>query len=357
MTDIPTADSITASWLTERLREAGHTDVAVRSFTATQIGTGQVGKCIRFALDLQGNDPTAPRSLVGKFPSDDAMSRATGVALKNYVKEVSFYQQMQAKLSISTPCCYYAQIEGEGPHFVLLLADLNPARQGDQLAGCSRNIAHAAVLELVGLHAPSWCDASLLGIDWLGEPDRAGADAARMMYGAHLAGFLDRYGSKLAPDEIEIIERVAESNGAPFQTLQSPFSLIHIDYRLDNLLIDEGMTPPKISVVDWQSITLGSPLSDVAYFMGAGLLVDERRNAERDVVRAYHDALQVAGIGGYPWEQCWTDYRRGAFAGFAVTVIASMLVQQTPRGDEMFTTMARRHSRHALDVDAREFLR
>ena len=39
-----------------------------------------------------------------------------------------------------------------------------------------------------------------------------------------------------------------------------------------------------------------------------------------------------------------------------VTVIASMLVQQTERGDEMFTAMARRHSRHALDLGSAEFL-
>jgi hypothetical protein len=353
---IPSWDSITASWLTDRLHEAGHTGVAVRSFTRTQIGTGQIGKCIRFELDLEGEDPEAPRTLVGKFPSDDPTSRATGVALRNYIKEVSFYRQMQKRLTISTPRCYYARIEGEGPNFALLLADLSPAKQGDQLAGCSVDVARAAVLELVGLHAPSWCDDTLRAIDWIGAPDRAGADTTRMLYGAQLPGFLARYGSKLATDEIEIIEQVAESSSVPFETLQSPFSLIHIDYRLDNLLIDESARPMKISVVDWQSITLGSPLSDVAYFLGAGLVSEDRRRAEVGIVRAYHGALQAAGIDDYPWTRCWNDYRRGAFAGFAVTVIASMLVQQTQRGDEMFVTMARRHARHALDVGAREFL-
>ena len=363
MTEIPTADaipswdSITAAWLTDRLHEAGHTGVYVRRFTRTQIGTGQIGKCIRFALELDGDDPTAPRTLVGKFPSDDPTSRATGVALRNYIKEVSFYQQMQKRISISTPRCYYARIEGEGPNFALLLADLSPARQGDQLAGCSVDVARAAVLELVGLHAPSWCDDSLRGVDWIGAPSGAAPNATRMLYGAQLPGFLARYGAELAADEIEIIEQVVESKSVPFEGLPPLFSLIHIDYRLDNLLIDESTRPIKVSVVDWQSITLGSPLSDVAYFLGAGLLVDDRRRAEQDIVRAYHTALQAAGIGDYAWDRCWNDYRRGAFAGSAVTVIASMLVQQTARGDEMFTTMARRHSRHALDLGAAEFLR
>ena len=125
---------------------------------------------------------------------------------------------------------------------------------------------------------------------------RVGAGAMRALYRQHLPAFLDRYGARLDPDERAIIEAVGRSSGAPFQTLQSPFSLIHIDYRLDNLLIDERASPPKISVVDWQSITLGSPLGDVAYFLGAGLVPEERRRAEADIVRAYHTR---AGCGRY----------------------------------------------------------
>lgn len=150
---------------------------------------------------------------------------------------------------------------------------------------------------------------------------------------------------------------MAEAPAGPlFSGLQSPYALVHVDYRLDNLLIDSRERPPTIAVVDWQSITLGSPLSDVAYFLGAGMLPERRRPVEQGIVGAYHRALGEHGVGDYPWDRCWMDYRRGSFAGFGVTVIASMLVQQTPRGDDMFTVMARRHSRHALDLGAAEFL-
>ena len=131
---------------------------------------------------------------------------------------------------------------------------------------------------------------------------------------------------------------------------------MHVDYRLDNLLIDATQQPPQVTTVDWQSITLGAPLNDVAYFIGAGLRKDDRRALEQGLVRDYFDALLTAGVSGYDWDRCWQDYRRGTFAGSSVTVVASMLVQQTPRGDEMFLTMARRHSRHALDHGADEFL-
>jgi aminoglycoside phosphotransferase (APT) family kinase protein len=122
------------------------------------------------------------------------------------------------------------------------------------------------------------------------------------------------------------------------------------------MLIDERDAPPRVTVVDWQSVKVGKPLNDVAYFLGASLLPEVRRDVERDIVAEYHAALGQAGIDDLDWQDCWDGYRRGAFAGFGVTVIASMIVEQTVRGDQMFIAMARRHARHALDVDAWEWL-
>jgi len=353
--EIPTPSTVTAEFLTECLRKAGHEHVGVRGFDGKRVGTGQVGQCIRFVLDLEGGDATVPRTLVAKFASDDPMSRQTGVQLRNYLKETHFYQDLQARLGIATPRCYYAAIEGDGPEHMLLLEDMAPAEQGDQLAGCTPELARAAVLELVGLHAPSWCDASLRGIDWLGEPSEDMLTIGRMLYRAQLAPFFERFRDRLEPDEADIIARAADSQGPPFELLRDVYSLVHIDYRLDNLLVDHRSDPPRVSVVDWQSVTLGNPLTDVAYFLGAGLLPEVRREVEEGIVRDYHQALCDAGIKGYGWDACWSDYRRGVFSGFAVTVIASVMVVQTERGDEMFTVMARRHARQALDLGAEEF--
>lgn len=353
---IPTPESVDNAFLTRILQEAGHPGAVVRDFTSEQIGTGQIGKCIRYSLELVQDVDGVPASLVGKFASDDLQSRTTGVQLRNYLKEVNFYRELQHRLRISTPRCYYAEIVGDGPEFALFLEDLSPAEQGDQLGGCSPEVAREAILELVGLHAPSWCDPSLRGIDWIGEPSPPSIQIVRALYNANLPGFMERYGASLEDDQREIIERVGSAESGIFGLLPQPFSLVHVDYRLDNLLIDGSSTPPRVTAVDWQSITLGNPLADVAYFIGAGLLPEDRRKIERDLVREYHDALALAGVSDYAWEDCWNDYRRGTFAGFGVTVVASLLVVQTERGDEMFTAMAQRHSRHALDLGAEEFL-
>jgi hypothetical protein len=353
---IPKPADVTPEFVTRCLRQAGHRDVEVRSLSGTRIGTGQIGQCIRYGLELEGDDERVPRSLVGKFPSDDPISRQTGVQLRSYLKEVSFYQQLQAQLGIRTPRCYYAAIEGDGPEHALLLEDLAPARQGDQLAGCSVEVARSSIRQLVGLHEPTWCDEGLRGLDWLGEPSDPTIRLGRALYQAQLPAFLDRFRSRLEPEEVAIIEQVAESKGPPFEPLGEAFSVIHVDYRLDNLLIDEQQSPPSIAVVDWQSLTLGNPLADVAYFLGAGLLPEIRVEVEREIVEDYHRALLESGIEAYDAQQCWNDYRRGVFAGFAVTVVAAPMVQQTERGDAMFTAMARRHARHALDLGSAELL-
>jgi hypothetical protein len=328
----------------------------VRALRSQRIGTGQIGQCIRYELELAAGSGEAPRSLVGKFPSDDPRSRQTGVLLGNFWKEVSFYRELQPRLGIRTPRCYYAEIREHGPEHALLLEDLAPAVQGDQLRGCTPEVARAAVLELVGLHAPTWCDASLRGVEWLGAANETTVQIGRGLYQSQLPAFLARFRHRLKADEEEILSRVAASTRAPFEPLGDVFAAVHVDYRLDNLLIDEAQSPPTIATVDWQSVTLGSPLADVAYFLGAGLLPEVRRAVERDLVDAYHRGLLAAGVTGYDTKRCWDDYRRGVFAGFAVTVVAAPLVQQTERGDQMFTAMARRHARHALDLGSVEFL-
>ena len=164
---------------------------------------------------------------------------------------------------------------------------MQPAVQGDQLSGCSPAIARQAVLELVGLQAPSWCDEALHAHDWLADPrDNPSLDVGSL-YQQTLPGFNDRYGAQLRADQRRIISRVAEVDDCIlFAPKGTPFCLEHVDYRLDNLLIDERVDPPQVTVVDWQSLRLGRPLNDVAYFLGAGLLPDVRKAVEQDIVRA-----------------------------------------------------------------------
>lgn len=352
---IPGPGDVDADLLTGLLAEAGHGG-RVTSFTQEPVGTGQIGQCIRYRLELSGADEACPRTLVGKFASEDETSRQTGVALQNYLKEVRFYQELQDVVSIRTPICYGADIEGSGPDFALFLEDLAPAVQGDQLAGCTPAVAAAAVGELIGLHGPTWNRPEMAEAEWIQRRTEDATPDTRAVYGHLLAPFFDRFGSRLEPAEAAVIERVAASEGPPWDYGDDPNSLVHIDYRLDNILIDDRTEPPAITVVDWQSIGWSSPLVDVAYFLGAGLLPEVRPGVEADIVDGYHRGLVEAGVTGFARDECWEAYRRATFHGLVITVVASTIVVETERGNDMFTAMARRHARHALDLGAEEYL-
>lgn len=97
-------------------------------------------------------------------------------------------------------------------------------------------------------------------------------------------------------------------------------------------------------------------MRDLSYFLGAGLLTNDRRALESDLVRAYHDKMRACGVEDLSWEECWSPYRRYSFSGLVMAVAASMLVARTERGDDMFIAMTQRHGRQALDLEAEALL-
>ena len=104
---------------------------------------------------------------MGKFASSDEQSRATGLALRAYEIEVRFYQEVATRVAARVPALYAAEVEPDTGWFTLILEDIVGARQGDQIEGCSPEVAAAALGEMAGLHAPCWEAPDLAGLDWL----------------------------------------------------------------------------------------------------------------------------------------------------------------------------------------------
>ena len=100
----------------------------------------------------------------------------------------------------------------------------------------------------------------------------------------------------------------------------------------------------------------GPPLLDTSYFLGSGLAISDRREHEEALVREYHRRLLALGVEDFTWEECWEEYRRRAFHGVLMAVVASMLVARTERGDDMFMTSLARHAQQILDLEAEELL-
>jgi hypothetical protein len=343
-------EDVDADWLSAVLAHAGLPGT-VTEFSAEEIGTGQMGRNVRFQLSYGNADP-GPLRVVAKFPASDPISRQTGAAQNTYQREIMFYDQLASRVDIRVPEVLFCAVEPVTQDFVLVMEDLHPAQQGDQLAGCGLEHAQIAMRELARLHGPTWNDEANRQHDWLSQPTPEGMQLLTALYQGVWPGFVERYAERLAPEHLAVAEQLGEHLDVFADSPDDPFALIHGDYRLDNMMF--GPDPYPLAVVDWQTVGTGHPVSDASYFIGAGLLPDERRRHERTLMETYREGLEAYGID-YGRDACWNAYRRLSFAGIRMAVIASMIVVQTDRGDDMFMVMASRHAQQALDLDALEF--
>jgi hypothetical protein len=351
-------DDVTPAWLDGVLRASGASAGArVAGASATVVGTGQMGTSVRYVLGYDGDASRAPRSVVCKFASSDPTSRSTGLTLRTYEVEVAFYRDVARTVDMRIPACHFGDIDLATGEFVLVLEDLTPCVQGDQLAGCGVDEAGLAMEELAKLHAPRWNDAALAGVEWLNRNATEDSLAfSEVLLPQLLPGFLGRYADRLEPSHVELAELLMRNIRRFLRDRPGPRAVQHGDYRLDNMLFGTAAGGAPLAVVDWQTVVWGPPAFDAAYFLGAGLTPEDRRRHERALLHRYHDALLARGVRDYGWDDLWTDYRRYAFGGFLMAIGASMMVVQTERGDEMFLTMIRRHGAQIVDLDAAALL-
>jgi hypothetical protein len=322
----------------------------VTAVHATPVGTGQVSDSFRLRLTYD-QPARLPGTLVAKVPAADPASRNAARVFRTYEIEASFYDQLAAGLPVALATCYYAGYDAEPDEYVVLLEDLAPACAGDQLAGITPDQAASAIDELAALHAAGWGSQALAELPWLNRSSPEGAELMTAAVTGLYPGFRDRYAARLEPGTLPLIEDFLPLTAGYLAARDGPRTIVHGDFRADNLLF--GRARPV--VLDWQTCSFGAGVADLSYFLASSLQVADRQSREEDLVRRYYTGLTGRGVS-LTWNDCWNDYRRYAFAGIVMDIIAAMFVQQTERGDEMFSAMADRHARHAIDLDSLRLL-
>lgn len=346
---IHSADDLNVEWCNAALapRLGGRRVTGLRT---EPVGTGQVADTVR--LHLEYDSPgSGPATLVAKVPSADETSRAGAAATRTYEVEASFYRDLAAGLPVRTPDCWYAAHDAATNAYVVVLEDVAPAQQGDQMRGCTVDEIAAAVDELALLHGPRWGDPSLLDLEWIRRPSPEAAEGTTALVTWAAESFREHYTGRLQPDTLAVLDRLLPRLGAYIAHVPEPWTVVHGDFRADNLLFGGN----RVVVVDWQTVALGAGPSDLAYLLGASLTPEVRRAEEAGLVDRYVAALQAQGVA-VDRDDVWTLYRRYAYGGLIMAIVAQALVVRTDRGDEMFITMADRHARQALDLDSESLL-
>ena len=348
--DIPRhLDAVTPAWLTRVLQDAKVIgEATVGHFEVERLGEGQgfMGDTARLHLDLAGAiPPDAPKTLVIKIPTSDRWLRGQGEALGIYEREVFFYQELAPRLSVKMPRCYYAAMDprpfgsperdaesfeslNRMPRFVfrllmwlapflarlgrrryvLLLEDLAPARLGDQVSIASDTDLLGATEALAQLQGSCWQSREIESLPWI-HPICALPRLTAFAYDRNRPHFEERFGDRLSDEIRSLLDWLSENVEQVFERVsRSPGTLIHGDYRLDNLFFDDRSGDRRPIIADWQVPSWGSGLYDLAYFLTGSLDEDVSGEREQALVRHYHEALVGAGVSDYSFESCWADY-------------------------------------------------
>jgi hypothetical protein len=339
-------EELTSSWLAAALGSGPIADFEVES-----IGTGQMSESRRVRIEYAPGPDAGPATVVLKTASADENSRSAGVGLGVYDREVHFYRELAPRIGGPLAQCHAAVIDADG-WFTLLLEDVAPAVQGDQIAGCTVAQARLAMGELARLHAPLFADPQLGATPWLNQEMVLNQALMTQLF----PSFLERHGERVAREHQQVCRRFIASLDGWVSDRRPPLGLVHGDYRLDNMLFGAQDASRQFVAVDWQTVGWGQVMTDVSYFLGGSLAVEDRRAHERALVREYFDALHAHGVRGFDWDSCWEGYRRQSFLGVLMTVGPAMLVERTDRGDEMFLVTLARYAQQILDLDALELL-
>jgi hypothetical protein len=337
-------EDLTPDWLSEALR------VRVSGVNCDRIGTGQTAATYRLTLDAENGPPT----VVAKVAHGDTAARARVAG--GFRAEVGFYADLLPTLDVRAPRCWYAAISDDRLRFTLLLEDLAPREPGVQANGCSTTQAEAAIRNLPGLHVPRWSDQSLLEHRYIRRMDETTAPFFGSIAKTAAETFVARYAAALSTEDVATLMECAAAVEPWAVAHPEPFTPLHGDYRLDNLMFNQR--GDDVAAVDWQTLVIGPPTRDLAYFLGTSLTTEHRRAEEDRLVRLYHEQLVARGVRGYSYAECFEDYRLGQMQGPMITMIgaAYATVDLDSASDGMFLAMARRSCAAIRDLGSLSLL-
>lgn len=327
--DSPTR--ITAAFLAPILRSAG----VLQQATVTAIDIeplAAVGdfnaQLARLYLTFDRYEAQAPRSLIMKFPTASAELQQNAAVFRPGMRECWFYRHGRSHTPLHVPHCYYNAVDPATGESFLLLEDLAPAQAGNRVDGASVKEAELALQSIALLHAAWWA------VDPATEPELAqlhdnspeAQNLVEQLYREAWPRFVGRAPIEISHDIRELGERLVGRISAAEALLDpSPRTLMHGDFRLENMLFGTRGGQSVCWVIDWEDVALWNGMFDVAWFLG-GCLPVEKSAKEEELLRCYHRALTHAGVKGYTWAQCYHDYRCAMLSSFVegILTVASL---------------------------------
>ena len=351
---VSTREEMTTEWFASLLVDAGvPSGGSIKAIQLEPVVGGVMTNMVRAKLTYaNARADNAPASLLVKYPSDDEGNLGVARLMGLYELEVRFYQDIASQLpNMRIPKCYYAQLDEQSGRFALVLEDLGGStKSGAMLNSVTWDECSAVFRELANFQTPLWNSPALPQFNWLNNPQRTHGlfDA----FSAGLDPFLKRFGHLLNPEYVKLFESVLPLAGQWARSWQAPTVLQHGEFRSGNILFGTTPNAAPVTVIDFQTVRVGPPGIDPAYFMGGSMPTEDRRKMEHEMVKEYHQRLLSAGVTAYNWDACWKAYCAGAMYGVYLLVGMSGQVEANDRNDQVILDLVNRMAVMALDLES-----
>ena len=317
--------AMTPQWLERALAEAGHAPPPIAAVDVRPMDgfVGAMGEVGIVSVSYAG-DTGLPAEFVAKCPKDDEFARQNAMVMLSYQREAGFYDDLAAQVSararMSIPRCFVNLFDPGTHGATLVIERIHPASKGDILDGTTFDRMHTLVGALARMHGAYWMDGALLEQDWLID-----WTAPTFLKGiprtlASWSNIREQFPQHHSDELVAMVEDfLADIEGWLGRFAQRPWTLIHQDYELDNVLFrDVGPV-----IVDWQSPMRSFPGMDLGWLLMASHN-DETLAREPELLDHYRAELAAAGGPRWSAEDLLEDLAWAAFFWVSVSHIPFM---------------------------------
>ncbi|XP_047531676.1 uncharacterized protein LOC125067242 [Vanessa atalanta] len=315
----PEADAdaaLTEEWARELLVGAGVVapqEIRVESRAGV---AGALSRVLAVTVRYESSGDRRAMPLVVKLPPRDPFGRLFVAEAQFDTREILFYTELAPALNrlaeealgpgegLPVPRCIKARLPDEiGGDSELVLEDVTAEgfESADFAEGLTVEKARAALHAAARLHALSLALRDREGpldqrFDFLFPCERAAAGYLRLVRRGlpQLEAFLR--GRTDCTEEAAAVSALSARAPSLLETLlrpAEPASLAHADFWSGNLLFREREGVSECIALDWQMVSLGRPMDDVALLLLSSLTPEMRRAAGESLIEDYGNRLEA----------------------------------------------------------------
>lgn len=354
--ELPTLDSmndVSLDWLQGVLvSPSSNVNALLASIRKEPLGTekGFTAELTRIHLDWKCKG-TGPESIIIKMnvPNSEKACLFNEV----YEREYLFYKHLSARSPIPSPHCYYAAFDSKKSQLILVLEDLVKHESADQINGTSDLNVELAISSLARIHAYYWNDLDLVGVYEKINSQPSDVKGALEFIGDNFKKFKVESKKEIPYivlyAEIAYLFYSAPGFEIPEPKLPEEFTLIHGDYKLDNIFFNTA--DRSVVLIDWGG-RIGLGCFDLLCFFCGSLTREQIQSQGLELLGKYHKCLLEYNVNSYSKKQLESDIG-GLFYEIAIGIAACKIVMQMKMEESClnsdFNDLMIRHIADSLD--------